>query len=713
MATIGLKVANDPYTSDSLSLADTLAKGIFGDPEGQMKARALASEVGVRMASRDKLIADTGLVNIKTREEQALADAQDRAANAGPLVANAAVPMPVPVEASRASAPGTTGYGPQPGIVDAQAQRMHDAIIAQNNALWPAIVRGSNGPQLVKAGGELAGTSVLEGGLVPGSRPDPNTLRIAGGLFTGSAPTTSTVWSPGDTAGVDAAARQKIEEEAAKTVQPHDVTYRGQPGIVRLDANGNPVYTGAQGTEQNPEKPDLVDLPGGGKGALIRDPQGNPIGVKALPGAEGRPEKQDIIDLPNGGKGVAIRDGQGNVLGLIPIPGGAGPPKTESFDPKKPAMTWDGTKFVPAPGAPVATPETGGPFAGSTATDGRALDFTTQIQTKWNDPNFIPSKDEAAYFSTTYNHLYEQPKPVEYKLEDGSTGIRWVTPPPPAGMPTPAQVFAKANGQAAPPVQAPPVQAPPVQTPPVAAPPAQAPPVAAPPVATPPVATATPVVAAPPVAPAPASGPTGSVVVQQLSPPVNQLKPPTEAQLKAKSFLPTLQTATATLDKYNSKNLPSTIELGFTASSEELGTVGKLIKSNVVSDNAKRYGAAANQWTSAQLYDLSGAAIGKGEFDRAVQGFLPQPGDPQDLIDTKTKLRHDFVNAVQQAAYSNDPKVLASLDAGARLNGGPIKTDAAGGGGGTSPPKPPNAPPEWDNLSDRGKALWIKKHGGQ
>ena len=56
--------------ADSLSLADTLAKSIFGDPEGQMKARALASEVGVRMASRDKLLADAGLINAKTTAEQ-------------------------------------------------------------------------------------------------------------------------------------------------------------------------------------------------------------------------------------------------------------------------------------------------------------------------------------------------------------------------------------------------------------------------------------------------------------------------------------------------------------------------------------------------------------------------------------------------------------------------------------------------------------------
>ena len=51
MANISLQVAQDPNTAASLSLADTLAKATFGDPEAQMKAKALGAEVGVRMAS--------------------------------------------------------------------------------------------------------------------------------------------------------------------------------------------------------------------------------------------------------------------------------------------------------------------------------------------------------------------------------------------------------------------------------------------------------------------------------------------------------------------------------------------------------------------------------------------------------------------------------------------------------------------------------------
>ena len=136
------------------------------------------------------------------------------------------------------------GYGPQPGIVDPNVVKMRDAIIAQNNAEWPVIVRSSNGTQLVEAGSKLAGAAALEGGLVPGARVDPNVQRVAGGLYTGSAPTTSTVWSPGDTAGVDAAAREKIAEDAAKpdvskTVKGDD----GQIYSIGKDATGAPTLT--------------------------------------------------------------------------------------------------------------------------------------------------------------------------------------------------------------------------------------------------------------------------------------------------------------------------------------------------------------------------------------------------------------------------------------------------------------------------------------
>ena len=138
MATIGLNVQESPL-GGSLSLADTLAKGIFGDPDGQMKARALASQILAHQAYATKLGADASLVNEHLTEDQR---AEAERLRAGPAIGEAsaaAVPMPVPVEASRANAPGTTGYGPQPGIIDPAALRTHDALAARERALGPIL----------------------------------------------------------------------------------------------------------------------------------------------------------------------------------------------------------------------------------------------------------------------------------------------------------------------------------------------------------------------------------------------------------------------------------------------------------------------------------------------------------------------------------------------------------------------------------------------
>jgi hypothetical protein len=63
VSTIGLTVRDNPDVGGRLSLADTLAKGIFGDPEQQMKARAPAAQVAAHQAYATKLGADTNLVS--------------------------------------------------------------------------------------------------------------------------------------------------------------------------------------------------------------------------------------------------------------------------------------------------------------------------------------------------------------------------------------------------------------------------------------------------------------------------------------------------------------------------------------------------------------------------------------------------------------------------------------------------------------------------
>lgn len=680
MATIGLKVASDPYTSDSLSLADTLAKGIFGDPEGQMKARALASEVGVRMASRDKLIADTGLINIKTREEQANADALDRAERAGPLAANAAADanMPVPVEGSHLTAPGTTGYGPQPAIVDAStiaAKKMHDAIVAQNNAIWGAVVRNSNGEQLAKAPGIVAGQTVLEQGLVPGARPSGTSLRIAGGLANGSAPTTSTVWSPDDTAGVDAAARQKIAEEAAKSTlpaAPKDVTYRGQPGIVRLDANGNPVYTGAIGTEQNPEKPDLVDLPGGGKGTLVRDAQGNPVSVKPLPGAESRPEKQDIIDLPNGGKGTAVRDAQGNVIAAIPIPGAG--PKQEIVDLPgggKGSVTRDATGKVidvqPIQGAegrpekpqiiegPDKTPYAvstgpGGAVAGTPVQGVKPAPAPPLYQGKTDKADALNrieairqklaskqplSQEEAGLYETDLNLAYG---PVNEKITDAATGkttINQVSPKIPDNVPTVNDVRKAASLPLLPP------------------PPPE---------------------------------------------PKQNSKPPNEQQQQLQLYAQPLVNSTTKLDKVKPLDVPGAfIQRIMGIDGTDPNLVQQLLAStSFVSPQQREFAQSVAEYNQSLLYMLSGKAITDGEYKRAMLSYIPRPSDNASQLAWKADQRHSIIANAVRLGWGNDPDTGKIVKANIKRSGidldkydltipQPDGGDAGGGGGSGNP----------------------------
>src|SRR4029077_10881778 len=97
-------------------------------------------------------------------------------------------------------------------------------------------------------------------------------------------------------------------------------------------------------------------------------------------------------------------------------------------------------------GRPVEEPKI---FGGTSTTD-EALNFVTGLGIKMQDPNYKPDYTAAATYASAYNHLYEQPKPVEYKLDDGSTGIRWITSPPPANSVPPAKVFERLTGQAAP-----------------------------------------------------------------------------------------------------------------------------------------------------------------------------------------------------------------------------------------------------------------------
>ena len=435
MATIGLKIAQDPNSAESLSLADTLAKGIFGDPEGQMKARALASEVGVRMASRDKLLADTGLVQAKTKTEQ---DAEDARLRAGPLVGEAgaaAVPMPIPVEASRADAPGTTGYGPQQGIVSQHDLDVTNTLKARERALGPVLVLGDNPNATAEGINKNYGGTILSAAAANPANVSGDSLRIAGGLSTGSAPTTSTVWSEDDTSGVKAAAQQKILEARGSPQKPDVKEFSGTPYVINADGS----LTAAQGFQ-----PPAPDAP------------------KTMTDAQGNTRQWDPL------KGVwELAPGTPNA-----------PPKLETVGKDTVQRNPDGSLSVPdVTGRPPAEPTT--PFAESKGDEGIAFNTVLSIANKAASGKVI-SPDEARSYATTYNRLFG---PRWDQKPDAQGVLRWVvTPgvPPPPGMVLPLPETFLGGQPPAPPVAQPPAPQPPVQTPPVvAAPPAAAPPVVA------------------------------------------------------------------------------------------------------------------------------------------------------------------------------------------------------------------------------------------
>jgi hypothetical protein len=618
MATIGLRVQDSADGGSSLSLADTLAKGIFGDPEGQMKARALAAQVAAHQAYATKLGADTGLVNVKTREEQALADAQDAAANS-PDALLAAIPSParpIPVETSRANAPGTTGYGPQPGIVtpDAQATydaavRMHDAQAETLRKLWPVIVRTGNATQVIEALGKGEGLAGLSGGLVPGAKVDPNVQRVAGGLYTGSAPTTSTVWSPGDVAGVDAEARGKILEERGKPKTPILRDING--GLVSVDPTGA-VATPVQGAEPQPKAPERQVIDGA---VYERDPatgKWSPApGIAALPKA---PERQ-VVD------GVVYErgpDGKWAPAAGIASP----PPKIINVGKNETPMIQnpDGS-LSPAPGVPTK-PDTG-PYGDISSVSGVDNQIVNTVANKLaNNQPITP--DEARSYDQSWNNLFGAK--TEIQIINGVKTPVTIQPSVPTRFPSPDQAYTKA-GVAPPP---PPVQssAPPVQS---GGPPVQS--------GGPPVQNAGPVVVGTP-----------------LEKPVP--KPLTAEQEKARTYLVMGSDANDILTKLDPKTVPSGLDIWLAQTGGAPGPVSSVVGS-LASDQAKQYAGAASAFIEAYARPATGATISPKDYQNFYSAMIPLPTDPQSEIDRKTRIRANLVKVWESGGFPDD----ASRDA--------------------------------------------------
>ena len=187
MATIGLRVQDSPL-GGNLSLADTLAKSIFGDPESEMNARVKASQVGAHEAYRSKQLADAGLVDVKTAEEQARRGrtAARRAAGRRGCGGRGADAHPGRSLARRRA--GDDGLWPAAG--DRQPRRSGSIT----TRWWRASARSGrfyvrgNPNQVAEGVDKDYGGAIFAGATTNPAIVNPDSLRLASTLYTGSAP---------------------------------------------------------------------------------------------------------------------------------------------------------------------------------------------------------------------------------------------------------------------------------------------------------------------------------------------------------------------------------------------------------------------------------------------------------------------------------------------------------------------------------------------
>jgi hypothetical protein len=240
MATVGLRVVG----GGDQTLADTLAKGIFGDPEAEIKARLMASQVQAHNAYATKLGADTALVNLKTQEEQALENARNAAAGPAGAAFAAGVPQPVPVVPVRPTdyltpdqgtiVSGTSGdvTTAPPAIVTPEARNRYNLQKQALSAAGPLIVRmGDNPNATIESIGKGFGLGGLLG--AQAGNPGADAGRISSELYTGKTPDVNDVTTAGDLAGVNAGTGQKIAVEQAKAA----AEAAKPPGVLKLGEN--------------------------------------------------------------------------------------------------------------------------------------------------------------------------------------------------------------------------------------------------------------------------------------------------------------------------------------------------------------------------------------------------------------------------------------------------------------------------------------------
>ena len=557
---------------------------------------------------------------------------------------------------------------------------MRDAIIAQNNAEWPVIVRsGANGVQLVEGvGSKLAGAAALEGGLVPGSRVDPNVQRVAGGLYTGTAPSTSTVWSPGDTAGVDAAAREKIAVDAAKpdvskTVKGDD----GQIYSIGKDASGRPTLTLLQGGPGPVVKPPERQLISG----VLHERQ--PDGVWKP--VAGTPDAPKTFTGPDGKTYAEVVGSDGQVHGQLVSDVGPAPVKPVDIGPNTmlPPSTPDGVYTTPKTDRPTIV---AGPYDNLNSPEGRnnktirdAMTLASQPVDPLRPSAITPqiARDYDQAFTEKFGAKTTVQKLPNTDPSKGPLGVPVDTPvteyPSIPNFISPTEMYKRAG-----------VSVPPPQTPgpvPVAGPNGQPS-----------------VVSAPnPLSNAVVTGaPTGPV----------QTPAPTAEQSKDRRFAGSAAFANKPLDKFTPDQIPGVVA-SMLAIPKISGTgfLANLGRANLP-EKDKEWARNALEFTAAVNYEQSGAAVNADEWENAKQIYIPMPLDgPKQLAD-KAAARRNWMQNAAKSGWSNDPKGLQDFMASLDSAGG------KDGGGVGAPSKAPQAIKDaWSHMTTEAKIRATQRYG--
>lgn len=217
MASIGLRIAQDPYASQGMSLANTLARAIAPDPSKMMQMELMRERAQAQQLYQDQLRANMELAQKKAVRDESLANSlisersateamnrqktdeatagqNARTAASGPLADVFKSQLPKPPLVLAPDSPEITNYNLQTKAVD---------------AMVPAIIQsGGNADQVGKAiQGIIATPEILYG--------KPDAVR-RGATLQGNLPTETSVLAAGDDIGTT----EKIAAEKAKPQTP-------------------------------------------------------------------------------------------------------------------------------------------------------------------------------------------------------------------------------------------------------------------------------------------------------------------------------------------------------------------------------------------------------------------------------------------------------------------------------------------------------------